>query len=298
MKKTIFLIVLLSLYLNLSAQELNCSVVVSTDKIVDADPKVFKTLERAIDEFVNQTKWTQKEFEPEERIECSIVLTLNEKTGSNFYSGSIQVQSSRPVFNSIYNTPVLNYKDDNLSFSYIEFEPLQYDVNAYQSELISTLSYFVYLIIGMDADTFDLNGGDEYFNICQNIMDQVDSPNDKKAWQSNTNKFNRFHLINKILSPTYDNFRSTYYNYHLKGMDGMADNQIEAKNNIKIAIMGLEKVAEITMGTQLSRIFMDAKADEITNIFTEGPQMDTDDLVQALYVIAPTMANKWEKIEQ
>ena len=176
----------------LSAQELKCKVIISAEQVAGANPQVFKTMETTINDFMNQTKWTSKIFENNERIECSILFTLIEQTGTNVFSGSVQVQSSRPVFNSIYTTPILNYKDEDLTFSYNEFEPLQFEINSYQSELVSTLSYFAYLIIGLDADTFSLNGGDEYFNTCQKIVDQVDNPNSKKAWKSNTNKFNRY----------------------------------------------------------------------------------------------------------
>ncbi len=278
------------------AQELNCSVVVSAEKIVETDPKVFKTLEGAINEFMNQTVWTKKTWEYHERIECSVVLTLTEKTGNNSYSGSIQVQSSRPIYNSIYTSPVLNYKDDDLTFSYTEFEPLQFDINSYQSELISTLSFFAYLIIGLDADTFALNGGDDYFNTCQNIVDQVDIPNSKKAWKSNTNKFNRYHLVNKLITPSFDEYRRVLYNYHLNGLDKMADNEAESKNTIKSNLLELPKISQISMASQIIRTFMDAKADEIVAIFSGGTKMETTNLVATLNLLSPTNNNKWEEI--
>jgi hypothetical protein len=281
---------------NLHAQELNCSVVVSAEKIVETDPKVFKTLEGAINEFMNQTVWTKKTWEYHERIECSVVLTLTEKTGNNSYSGSIQVQSSRPIYNSIYTSPVLNYKDDDLTFSYTEFEPLQFDINSYQSELISTLSFFAYLIIGLDADTFALNGGDDYFNTCQNIVDQVDIPNSKKAWKSNTNKFNRYHLVNKLITPSFDEYRRVLYNYHLNGLDKMADNEAESKNTIKSNLLELPKISQISMASQIIRTFMDAKADEIVAIFSGGTKMETTNLVATLNLLSPTNNNKWEEI--
>jgi len=280
----------------LHAQELNCSVVVSAEKIVETDPKVFKTLEGAINEFMNQTVWTKKTWEYHERIECSVVLTLTEKTGNNSYSGSIQVQSSRPIYNSIYTSPVLNYKDDDLTFSYTEFEPLQFDINSYQSELISTLSFFAYLIIGLDADTFALNGGDDYFNTCQNIVDQVDIPNSKKAWKSNTNKFNRYHLVNKLITPSFDEYRRLLYNYHLNGLDKMADNEAESKNTIKSNLLELPKISQISMASQIIRTFMDAKADEIVAIFSGGTKMETTNLVATLNLLSPTNNNKWEEI--
>ncbi len=288
----------LSLFLfvfNVFSQELNCKVVVSAEKIASANPQIFKTLETSINDFMNQTKWTNKIFNKNEKIECSLLLTLIEQEGGN-YKGSIQVQSSRPGFNSVYTTPILNYKDEDLTFSYQEFEPLQFDVNSYESELVSTLSYFAYMVIALDADTFAPNGGDEYFNSCQKIVDQVENPIQKNAWKSNTNKLNRYHLLNKLMSPTFKNFRQTLYNYHLTGIDKMADDKNLSKENIKSAIIALNSISSMTMGSQLVRFFMDAKSDEIVNIFSADPSIEVDDLIDVLNRISPTSAQKWEKI--
>lgn len=279
------------------AQELSCKVIVSAEQVAGANPQIFKTMETTLNDFMNQTKWTNKTFGNNEKIECSVLFTLIEQTGNNVYSGTIQVQSSRPVYNSIYTTPILNYKDEDLTFSFNELEPLQFDVNSYQSELVSTLSYFAYLIIGLDADTFALNGGDEYFNTCQKIVDQVDNPNSKKAWKSNTNKFNRYQFLNKLISPSFKNYRNTLYQYHINGLDKMTDDSKTAKETIMSSLTELNTVFSMTMGAQLVRTFMDAKSDEIVDIFSSGPAMDTKNLISVLNRIAPTSAQKWEKIE-
>lgn len=297
MNKILISFVVILLSWNMSAQELNCKVVVSAEQIVESNAQLFKTMETSISEFMNQTKWTSKTYAQNEKIECSVLLTLTAKQGNDGFTGSIQVQSSRPVYNSIYQTPVLNYKDDDLTFSYIEFQSLQFDVNSYQSDLISTLSYFAYLIIGLDADTFALNGGEEYYLNCQKIVDQVDNPNSKKAWKSNTNKFNRYHFVNKLLSPSFKTYRTSLYNYHLNGLDKMSENTKLAKESVKQSLLDLNSVSQIVMGTQIIRTFMDAKSDEIVDIFTGGDTMDTKDLVSALNKMAPTLATKWEKIK-
>ena len=297
MYKILLSISVFFLTLNNFAQELNCTVVVSAGQIVAADPQLFKTLETTISEFMNQTKWTNKTYDANEKIDCSILFNLSQKIGNNSFTGSIQVQSSRPVFNSSYASPVLNYKDEDLSFSYTEFEPLRYDVNSYQSELVSTLSFFANLIIAMDADTFELNGGDEQFFTCQKIVDQVEDPNNKKAWKSNTNKFNRYQFLNKIMSPTFKNYRTLIYNYHRLGLDTMTENQGRAKETIQLSLIDMSGLSTISMGAQLVRTFMDAKADEIVDIFTGGPMTDNTNLINSLNRMAPTQANKWEKIQ-
>lgn len=297
MNKVIISLITFLLTWNLFSQELNCKVVVSAEQIVGSNAQLFKTMETALNEFMNQTKWTNKNYKQYEKIECSILLTLLTKQGNDGFNGSIQVQSSRPVYNSIYQSPILNYKDDDLSFNYIEFQPLLFDINSYQSELISTLSYFAYLIIGMDADTFAINGGEEHFLNCQKITDQVENPNSKKAWKSNTNQLNRYHFIHKLLSPGFKTYRTVVYNYHLNGLDRMSENTKVAKENIKYNLIELNSISQIVMATQIIRTFMDAKSDEVVDIFVGGDYTDTKELVNSLNRTAPTLAHKWEKIK-
>ncbi len=297
MRKPLFFIWFTLLSIALQAQELNCNVVIVSDQLVGVNKKVFTTLEKAASEFMNQTKWTDKEYLPQEKIECSIVLTLNDQPGNDSYTGSIQVQSSRPVYNSVYTTPVLNYKDDDLAFSYIEFEPLQYDENNYQSELISTLSFFAYLIIAVDADTFDLYGGTPYYETCQRIIDNIKDPNNKKAWKSNTNKFNRYQLLNKITTPSLRDFRHSLYTYHIKGLDVMSKEKRIGKQKMAEALMSMKQLSSNNLSSQLLRIFMDAKSDEIVKAFSKGPgNIDKMTLIETLNKIAPYLANKWQDI--
>ena len=297
MRRSVFLIWFILVSLVINAQELNCKVVVVSDQLVGVNKKVFNTLEKSVSEFMNQTKWTDKVYLPQEKIECSILLTLKDETGNDSYSGSIQVQSSRPVFNSVYTTPVLNYKDDDLTFSYSEFEPIQYDENTYQSELVSTLSFFAYLIIAMDADTFELNGGNTYYNNCQHIIDLVQNANDKRAWKSNTNKFNRYQLLNKLTTPSLREFRQALYHYHLKGLDVMATEKNIGKQEVYRALSSLKELSSNNLSPQLIRIFTDAKADEIIQIFSDGPRVDEVELIEMLNKIAPYLANRWQDIK-
>jgi len=288
---------LLLLSVNVFSQELNCKVVVSAERITSSNEQVFKTLETSITEFINQTKWTDKSYKPQERIDCSMVLTIVEESSSNTYSGSIQVQSSRPVYNSIYTTSLLNHKDKFLQFSYTEHQPLVFDAMTYQSELISILSYYVYLILAVDADSFELNGGDKYYETCRTITNQVENPNSKEGWQSNTSKVNRYHLLDKITSSSNAAFRKTLYKYHIKGLDLMQSNKKQAKQTILSAIISLKSIARNNMSSILFRMFIDAKSDEIVSIFSDGPHTDTVNLKNVLNRISPTNAHKWSKIK-
>ena len=296
-KHIILLISLLVLSFSTNAQELNCNVVVNADRLSDGSNQVYKTLEAAITEFVNKTQWTDKEYTPNERIECSMILTILEQTGNDFFTGNIQVQSSRPVYNSIYTTPLFNYQDNNLNFSYTEFEPLRYDENLYQSDLISVLSYYANLIIALDSDSFAMNGGEDYYNTCQKIIDQVEDSSNKIGWKSDTNKINRYNLLKEIQARANRPYRELLYYYHLQGLDRMVSEKKEAKKTILNAIMSLQKVYSNNMTSYIFRIFADAKADEIVQIFTDGPNTDTRNLVELLNKISPTNANKWSEIK-
>lgn len=290
-----FSLVLFSLLSN--AQELNCNVVVSADKLSDGSNQIFKTLESAVNEFVNKTKWTDKTYRTNERIECSMILTILENPSSDYFKGTLQIQSSRPVYNSIYTTPMFNYLDKNLNFSYTEFEPLRYDESLFQSDLISILSFYANLILAVDNDSFQLSGGEDHYNICQKITDQVENPNNKSGWRSDTNKINRYNLLKEIQSRGNQAYRELLYYYHLQGLDRMESEKKEAKETILNAVMSLQKVYSNDMTSYIFRIFADAKADEIVQIFTDGPNTDTRDLVGLLNKISPTNANKWAEIK-
>ena len=183
MRRVITVLLLLLFVSQMVAQELNCSVTVNADKIPGSNKQIFKTLENAINEFVNQKRWSNLNYKPQERINCNLTLTLLEQDNSEF-RGHIQIQSSRPVYNSSYVTPVFNFKDDNISFQYIEFQPLIFNENTFESNLVSVLSYYVNIILGMDADTFALNGGEHYFARAQNIVVQAQQSG-YKGWNQN-----------------------------------------------------------------------------------------------------------------
>lgn len=296
-KQFLLLISLLVFSLATNAQELNCNIVVNADRLPDGSNQVYKTLETAINEFVNKTQWTDKEYTQNERIECSMILTILEQTGNDFFSGNIQVQSTRPVYNSIYTTPLFNYQDNSLNFSYTEFEPLRYDKNLYQSDLISLLSYYANLIIAIDSDSFAMNGGEDYYNTCQKIIDQVEDPSNKIGWKSDTNKMNRYNLLKEIQARSNRPYRELLYYYHLQGLDRMVTEKKEAKETILNAIMSLQKIYSSDMTSYIFRIFADAKADEIVKMFSDGPSADIRNLVDLLNKISPTNANKWAEIK-
>lgn len=281
----------------LIGQELNCKIIVNAERLTGSSTQVFKTLEKSLNEFVNQRAWTDKTYLPHERIECSMVFNISKEIGEGTYKGTLQVQSSRPVYNSIYTTPVFNFQDKYLTFTYHEFEPLRYDETSYQSELISIVSYYAYVILGMDADTFELFGGDPYYETAQRITNLVEDPTNKPGWDTDLSKNNRYRLITELLSRDNRIYRQTMYKYHRKGLDVMESDLKKGKNEIYTAIKDMKGIYNRNMTSHILRVFTDAKEDEIVQIFTGGPQVNTVDLVEVLNKIAPTKSNKWSQIK-
>lgn len=277
-------------------QELNCTVKISYDRITDANPQVFKTLERSLNDFVNNTRWTTRDFERNERIECTMFITVS-AYDSNSFTTTIQVQSSRPVFNSTYLSPIININDKDFSFRYTEGESLFYNPNSFDSNnLVSVIAYYASIIIGFDADSFEKNSGTPYYEVAQNIA-SLAAGSGYKGWgqQEGTNQ-NRYFLVNDILSSTYLPFRSSLYEYHLGAMDGMADDQKGAKEKIISSLKTLAKVQSVRPNAYLTRIFFDAKSDEIVSIFSGGPMVNTGELLDLLTKVSPINGPKWSTI--
>jgi len=295
MYKILHIVIFLLAVVQLNAQELNCSITVNSDKIPGSNKQIFTTLENALNEFVNQKRWTSYNYKPQERIDCNLTITILEQSGDDF-KGHIQIQSSRPIFNSSYLTPVFNFKDDDFSFQYAEFEPLQFNENTFESNLVSVISFYVYTILGFDADTFSLNGGTAHFTKAQDIVVQAQQSG-YIGWNQNDGTRTRFTLIDNILSPTYSLFRSTLYEYHLKGLDTMSQDKKKAKQKIADSIESLKSIFDMRPNAFLLRVFMDSKATEIVNVFSDGPNFDTFKLKEDLLKISPINAAKWNEIK-
>ena len=276
------------------SQELNCEVVVNAQMTGNENVQVFKTLERQLREFINNTQWTNKSFKPQERINCSMIINIQDYNNDSFQA-TIQVQSSRPTFNSTYSTPVYNFNDRDFTFQYLEFQNLVYNPNQYESNLVSVLTYHIYMILGLDADTFSQNGGDEYFKQVQNITNYSQQSN-FKGWKLEDGLQSRFAMIDNLMSPTFKEFRAVLYTYHIKGLDTMADNPKKAKEALIGVFPLLREMNNKRPNSFLLRVFFDAKADEIEQIFSDGPSVNVTEIIDILNRIAPTHASKWRNI--
>lgn len=278
----------------LHAQELNARVQVISDKVQRTNKQVFTTLETSIREFLNNRKWTNEAYTQEERIRCQFVITIN-SMNNDMYSASLQVQYSRPVYNSGYSSQVFLHRDDNFDFQYLEFDRLDFADNATLSNLTSVLAFYVYTIIGLDHDTYALNGGKEFFSKAQNVLG-TNSNSNYTGWKNNESRKNRFWLIDNLMSPAFDNYHTCLYNYHRLGLDLMYDSnkQKQAKEMIKQSLMGLKKVNEMRRNSFVMELFFDAKSQEIINIFGGGTPIALADLKELLINLDANNASKYE----
>jgi len=291
-----FLLLLFLFLVNyVQSQELNCTVSVNFAKITNANTQIFKNLEQSLNDFVNKTVWTEKAFQSNERINCSMFITIDSFNGNNF-NASIQVQSSRPIYNSTYSSSILNVNDKDFSFSYVEFENLIFNPNSFDSNLISVIAFYSYIILGLDAESFAPSSGEAYFQSAQNIV-SLAMPTSNRGWMQTEKKQNRFYLINDLMSPTFKPFKDALYLYHYAGLDTMHKDLQSAKEEIKMAINTMVEMNSTRPNAYLTRIFFDAKADEIVSIFSGGPSIKITDLIDNLNKMSPTNSSKWSQIK-
>ncbi|CAM4245182.1 DUF4835 family protein [Zobellia nedashkovskayae] len=294
MRNFILIFVCSFFMMSVSAQEMNCVVTINADQVSQTNQQIFKTLERSLNDFINKNKWTNRTYKDNERINSQMFITITNYE-SNRFEGNIQIQSSRPVFNTSYETPIFNYKDNQLNFEYIEFQPLVFNENVFESNLVSVVSFYVYTMLGLDADTFSLEGGTEYFRKAQQITTQAQGSN-YTGWDQNSDR-SRFELVDNLLSNTYREYRIAMYNYHRKGLDILGDNNSTGKQVIAGTMKLFETMIKRRPNAFLIQTFFDAKSDEIQNIFSDGPKVDIVQLKETLNSIAPLYSSTWNDIK-
>jgi len=293
LKTRLFLFFILIFNLN-SSQELNGEIIIDARQTGNENLQIFKTLETQLTEFINNNTWTGRSYRQNEKINCSFFLNINSYEG-DFFEGTIQIQASRPIYNSSYNSPTYNFNDKDFTFNYQEFQNLTYNENQYENNLISIISFHIYMILGIDADTFKINSGSQYFNQAQKILN-FSQQKGYKGWGPTDGLQTRFYLIDNILSNTYKEYRTVMYNYHLDGLDLMASQPKQSKKAILESIMLLDQMNKRRPNSYILRIFFDTKAEEILDIFSGGPSLPVSNLISTLNKIAPNHSDKWRNI--
>lgn len=295
MRKFLLLLAAIFTVGTLSAQELNASVNIDAVQTGQPNLQVFRTLEQQLTEYLNNTVWTDVIIKNQERIDCNFTFIISEFDGTNFRS-SLQIQASRPTFGSTYDSPIYNYNDRQFSFDYIEFQPLVFNINNFDSNLMSVLAYHVYTIIGLDAASFEQGAGMPYFQIAKQIVNTAAGGN-FLGWKATDGTQSRFRYNDAIISNVYAEFHDAMYIYHRQGMDKMSTDQKGAKQSVIAAVQKLKMINDRRPNSFLLRTFFDAKSDEIQAIFSGGPNVNITQLVETLNRIAPTRRTNWEKIK-
>lgn len=296
MKRIVVMALILAGAIASQAQELNCRVQVLSPQVQNMNKQVFQTLQQAIYEFMNNTRWTGQVYQMEERIECSVQINITEQIAADEFSGTISVQSSRPVYGSSYNTTILNWQDSDLWFRYLEFAPLDFNENTHLSNLTSVLAYYAYMIIALDMETFSPKGGEAFLLKARNIVGNAQGDRQASGWQPFENNRNRYWLAELFFDQNFEPYRTALYTYHRLGLDQMTRDDAEARRNITLAMEELHKVHRNRPNSFLMSVFFDSKAQEISNIFSTELVEDKARVIQLLQDLAPDESQRWDKL--
>ena len=293
LKLPIFTLILAVLTTSSTAQELNCSVKVIAPQIANVEASVFESLEDGIRGFMNGRRWTNDNFEFDELIECTMQITISEAIGNTRFSGSIQVQSNRPVYNSDYKTPMLFVIDGDFEFVWINGSSILFNPGQHRDNLSSILAYYAYMILGLDYDSFGLEAGSEYFLKAQTIVANAQNSGGQ-GWLASQGKQNRYWLIENMLSQTFRPLRLCMYNYHRRGFDLLESNLEGARLNIADALIEMRSTNRIRPGSFNLQVFFLAKSDEIIKLFGPAPEAERVRLLPVLKQMDPGNISKYD----
>ncbi len=286
------------------AQEFNCKVKVMHDKIQNIDKEVFNNMQRAITEFLNTRKWTGDQYGPAEKIDCNILFNLTKVTDGDIFEGTLNIQSSRPVYNTAYTSPIINFIDREVRFKYSPFTPMQFNDNrvtgndAMESNLTAILAYYMYLILGLDYDSFELNGGNDYFKKAQNVVNNApEQGKNITGWKAVEGNRNRYWIVDQILSPRFKYFREYWYTIHRKALDNMFTKPEESRGLI---LGGLEQLAQMhreNPGSILMQFFFNAKGEEMMSILAQEPKEKRGKYISLLQQMDVPNAQKYGSLK-
>jgi hypothetical protein len=294
-KKIIFTLLISLFTIHSFSQELNCSIQVSARQIEGTDREAFQEMQQALYEFVNNTVWTNFSFKLEERIECTILLTLSERISSDQYRGKLNLVLRRPVYKTNYNSTMFNYVDKDVEITYAEGEPIIFAENTFSSNLTSLIAYYVYVFLGIDADSFTKLGGTVYYEKAQQVVQDAQNASET-GWKAFENMKNRYWLTENLLNPQYRPIRESIYEYHRLGLDQMYDNTETGRASIAESLKKLQQANRARPGSFLLRLYLDAKRDEIIKIFGEGSPNTKTEVVNIMKEIDPSNGDKYSVI--
>ncbi len=286
-------------FTKVNAQELNLDVRINIPGLKLADPKVLKTLETSVKEFMNNTSWTDDDFDALERIEGSLQINIKEDLSSNTFLADFYVTASRPVFGSNYYSTLLNHVDRSISFGYEEYAPLFNNKNAFSDNLSAILTYYAYVIIGFDYDSFSPFGGEKYFQIANNIVASVPPAisSSDKAWTSLSSERNRYWLLENILNPRVRPYRRAYYEYHRQGLDLMSNDAEKAKLAMLSALKTVGDVNKSYPDSMILQMFSDSKKQEVLDIFIPSKRGDRLKVYDIMTKLSPSQISEYSDLK-
>ena len=287
--------------IGIHAQELNCTVTVNSDQIQGTNKEMFNTLKQSIEEFVNTLRWTNMTFQDKERIECSMLLVVK-SIQDGIFNCEFTCQSRRPVYGTSYSTPTLNFKDNNFVFTYQEYDRLDYQQSTFTTNLAALLAYYCYLIIGYDMDSFSKLGGTPCFQACEQIVTAAQSASldnsESAGWKAFESNRNRYALINNLMDEAFKKYRTFYYDYHRHGLDEMVNNVANGRARIAKDINVLKEAYNARPATYVINAFLDAKAEELVNLFKQGTSEEKKMVYELLMDIDPTRQSTYDEINR
>lgn len=281
----------------LAAQELNCTVTVNADRVQTTERGIFTDMEKTISQFMSTTKWTNDIFQPFERIRCSMNITIEKMPSIGSFEATVHIQSTRPVFSTNYESLMLNFADRDWQFEYTEAQPLEYTDNVYSSNLVSMLSFYAYVILGIDYDSFGKLSGDPWFNKALNIVNLA-QPSNRAGWQPFDSNRDRYWLAENLTNQQMSPIREGIYDYHRLALDKFNDDPDAARQKILDVLKEVQKVNDIRPNSILVISFFDAKSEELVKLFSQGSMQVRRDAYAIVTKIDPTQADRFKSILQ
>lgn len=297
MKLVILILLLMFGCVFAQAQDLNAHVQVLSPKIQTTNRRVFIALETAIRDFLNGKKWSNDQVLPQERIDCNFVLNITQWDGASALSAEVQVQSSRPIFGSNYNSTLLNIDDKDFDFTYTEGQIIDFNEQFFQSNLSSFFAFYAYIIVGLDYDSFSKRGGTSYFEHAQNIVNSAQSAS-FKGWKAFDNNHDRYWLAENLNSNTYNSIRDFSYTYHRLGLDAMASNADVGLKAITAALPSIEQIDRQRTGAFLPQVFFTAKSDELLQVLSKANSQERQQAYQTLSTADPANGSKYQVLQR
>ena len=301
MRHIVAILALIAMSIAMTAQELKCTISINSEQVQGSNKAIFTTLQQSMEEFVNTQRWTNMTFQEKERIECSMMIVVK-SVQDNMFVCEFTCQSRRPVFGTTYTTPTLNIKDENFTFTYQEYDRMEFQHNTFTSNLTAMVAYYCYLIIAHDMDSFAKLGGTPYFQICEDIVTSAQSASLDNAemvgWKAFESNRNRYALTNNLMDEAFKKYRAYYYDYHRHGLDEMVNNVANGRARIAKDIKVLKEAYNARPATYLVGTFLDAKSDELVNIFKSGTTDEKKMVYELLMDIDPTRQDTYENINR